>query len=112
MSDIEAGLRREMVRLIRANQFQTKFTRDAPTEWRPYEVRDPRTNEFFTEFSAQEYIAILLDGGHPVEEMKLDKPKGKRGFVMKKQLNPGHGELYIKLQMGQGCVIGRSFHLS
>lgn len=112
MPDIDAALRRELVRLIRANQLLTDFTRDAPIEWRPYEVRDPRTNGFFTETSAPEYIAILLEQGHPVEEIVLTKPKGKRGFVMKKQLNPGHGELYIKLQMGHGCVICRSFHLS
>lgn len=110
--DINADLRREMVRLIRENRFSKAFSREAPVDWRPYEVRNPSTNELFTEKSAQEYIAKLLEDGHPVSEIKLTKPPGKRGFEMKKALNADQGELYVKLQMGQGCVICRSFHLS
>ena len=31
---------------------------------------------------------------------------------MKSDINPGRPLLYVKLEFGSGCVIGRSFHES
>jgi hypothetical protein len=50
-----------------------------------------------------------MDGAE-IEEIILDKPFGKKAYVMK--LLGVQSQIYIKLQLG-GCeVIGRSFHLS
>ena len=83
-----------------------------PREWRPTEVVNPATGEPFTEAGAWEHIADLLDGGHPLEEVTLVHPPGKRAYVMLEDLRPGSPRLYVKIQLGSGVVIGRSFHLS
>ena len=57
-------------------------------------------------------IAELLDGGHPLEEIILYKPPGKRAYVMHVELVVGQPKLYIKLELRSGKVIGRSFHYS
>lgn len=84
-----------------------------PCDWRPREVADPRSvdSEMFTDAGAWEYLAELLDGGHPLQQTVLRHPPGEAAYVMKVHL-PGGRQLYIKLQLGQGKVIGRSFHYS
>ena len=54
----------------------------------------------------------MLEDGHPVEVMRLDKPPGAKGYVMKIDIEPDRPKLYIKLQLGSGKIIGRSFHYS
>ena len=34
------------------------------------------------------------------------------GYVMKIDIEPGRPQLYVKLQLGSGQIIGRSFHYS
>jgi hypothetical protein len=82
-----------------------------PTHWSPQQVRDPRSGEAFTDEGAWLFVAELLEANHPVEVVILDKPPGKKGYVL---ICAGHPpeEIYIKLQMASGCVIGRSFHIS
>jgi hypothetical protein len=67
---------------------------------------------YFDDDSAWELIASSLESGHHVETMTLDKPSGKTGYVMKIDLNPARSRVYVKLQLGSGVVIGRSFHES
>jgi hypothetical protein len=62
--------------------------------------------------SAWELIASRLEEGHEVETIILDQPPGKTGYVMKIDLHPGRPLLYVKLELGSGVVIGRSFHES
>jgi hypothetical protein len=53
-----------------------------------------------------------LDAGTSVlEEVTLRHPPGKTGYVLKV---PGYQNqtIYIKLQLGAGTVIARSFHES
>ncbi len=52
-----------------------------------------------------------LEGGADVQEILLEKPPGKKGYVLK-LAGQGTNVIYIKLQLGSGNVIGRSFHLS
>jgi hypothetical protein len=75
-------------------------------------VIDPRTGEPFTDDSAWNYVADLLDQGTELSVVKLHHPLGKndRGFVMTKPL--GAKDLYVKFQMGSCKIIGRSFHYS
>ena len=83
-----------------------------PRDWRPTEVVNPATGEPFTAWGAWEFIAELLERGHPLEEVILENPPGKRAYVMRVDLQPDLLQLYIKVQLGSGAIIGRSFHLS
>jgi hypothetical protein len=84
-----------------------------PSDWRPRSVVDPRspTQEFFTEAGAWEFIAELLDGDHPLKSVELREPPGRMAYVMTVD-GLASQQLYIKLQLGSGKVIGRSFHYS
>ena len=66
----------------------------------------------FTDAAAWELIASRLEDGHPVEVVELRKPAGATGYVMKIDVEPGQPLLYVKLQLGSGRIIGRSFHYS
>ena len=81
----------------------TEFRTDRPTDWRPGQVRNP---------AAWELIASRLEEDHPVEIVELRKPAGATGYVMKIDIEPGRPRLYVKLQLGSGKIIGRSFHYS
>jgi len=64
----------------------------------------------FTPAGAWQFIAECLEAGHRIEPMMLEQPEGKTGYVMKVLL--GTKMVYIKLELGSGKVIGRSFHYS
>ena len=84
-----------------------------PTDWRPHSVRNPGgiLNTQFSDAAAWELIASQLEAGCEVETIILDKPPGAKGYVMLIELEPGR-PIYIKLQLGSGKIIGRSFHYS
>lgn len=111
---MDAHVRNELAELARGRRTRTReFSRDRPVRWRPSAVAnpgDPGSN--FTEEGAWELLADRLTAGHPVEEVELRFPPGKRGYVMKISLGTDHPLLYIKFQRGSGQIIGRSFHYS
>ncbi len=90
------------------------FTAAMPTDWRPQQVRNLEgvLDAYFTDAAAWELIADRLEAGHPVETVTLSKPRGKTGYVMKIALEGDDRPVYVKLQLGSGKVIGRSFHYS
>ena len=92
----------------------TEFRSERPTDWRPQQVRNPHgeLDTHFTDTTAWELIATRLENGHPIEKVQLHKPRGAIGYVMKIDLEPNRPQLYIKLQLGSGKIIGRSFHYS
>ena len=92
----------------------TTFSREQPTDWRPEQVRNPkgRLDSYFTDASAWEFIAAQIKDGHPVEIVDLNKPKGAKRYVMKINLEADRPQLYVKLQLGSGKIIGPSFHYS
>ena len=85
-----------------------------PRDWRPGTVVDPNDadQQVFTEPGAWEFIADLLAAGCPIQEIKLDTPAGKTGYVVVTSGGEKRSEIYVKLQLGSGKVIGRSFHYS
>lgn len=111
MQAVSDSIRRDLVILARRKgaRFE-KWTTQRPTEWRPRTVRDPSTNDFFTSEGAWQFIADLLESGHPIEAVVLQKPPGKQGFVMHVDLRSDLPRLYIKLELGCGIIYGRSFH--
>lgn len=66
----------------------------------------------FTETSAWALIALLIEDGHPIEEIELEMPPGAKGFVLLVDLVDDSNTLYIKLQLGGNGIFCRSFHYS
>ena len=60
--------------------------------------------------AAWELITSRLADGHPVEVVKLRKPAGATGYVMKSATEPRQPSIYVRLQPGSGAIIERSFH--
>ena len=107
--------RRQLAVLARRSHARvTEFSAARPTDWRPGQVRNPAgvLDTHFTDAAAWEFIASRLEDGHPVEVVELRKPAGAKGYVMKIDIEPGRPHLYVKLQLGSGKIIGRSFHYS
>lgn len=104
--------RSELARRSRGRKTRlTTFTAAAPTKWHPTSLRHPDDGEPFTGDGCWTFVADAIDRGERVEEMVLDHPPGKRGFVMKLA---GHAGtiIYVKLQLLADKVLGRSFHES
>ena len=107
--------RRELAVLARRKHARkTAFSEKRPTDWRPQQVRNPdgALDTYFTDGAAWELIAATIEDGHPIELVELHKPPGATGYVMKIDLEPGQPQLYVKLQLVSGQIIGRSFHYS
>ena len=112
---IDDSIRHQLAILARrSNARVTEFSPSRPTEWSPGEVRNPAgmLDTHFSDAAAWELIASRLEDGHEVETIELQKPPGATGYVMKINLEPDAPTLYIKLQLGSGQIIGRSFHYS
>ena len=86
------------------------FSRECPSEWCPHTVTNPEDGQPFTDAAAWELVADLLDGQEPLEEVELNHPPGKTGYVMVPCI--AERKVYIKFQLGAGKILGRSFHYS
>jgi hypothetical protein len=106
-------VRHQLAVLARRRQARiTAFSHEVPTKWNVYQVRNPETELPFTDESAWEFIAQLLEQGHPLIATQLRKPPNAIGYEMLVVLEDKRPKLYVKLQLGAGRVIGRSFHYS
>ena len=87
------------------------FSRSRPTDWRPTTVRNPEglLDTHFTDSTAWELIAARLEAGEEVEVIELRKPPGAKGYVIKIDMGADVPVLYVKLQLGAGRILGRSF---
>jgi hypothetical protein len=83
-----------------------------PRDWRPSQVTDPRSNMPFTEAGAWDFVAEMLEAGHFMDTLILDNPRGAKAYVLIVAQVVGVPSIYVKVQLGSGCVIGRSFHYS
>ena len=112
---LDKALRRQLVVLARrSNARSSDFSTSRPTNWRPTQVRNPHgiIDDYFTNTTAWEFIATTLETGHLVEVVELQKPPGRKGFVMKVDIQSGLPQVYIKVELGSGKIFGRSFHYS
>ena len=66
----------------------------------------------FTDSTAWDFIAERIEAGEEVKVIELEKPPGAQGVVMRIDLGSDVPTLYVKLQLGAGKIIGRSFHNS
>ena len=112
---LSESIRSQLILLARRRHARvTDFSKDRPTDWRPQQVRNPEgiLDTHFSDAAAWEFIASKLETGHPVEILNLRKPAGAKGYVMKVEVESDQPLLYVKLQLGSGHIIGRSFHYS
>ena len=83
-----------------------------PHEWQPWCVCSEVTGMPFTEAEAWNFIADRLEDGHPISVIDMRDNPGTHGFVMLIEMSGNERPLYIKVQLGAGVIIGRSFHWS
>jgi len=86
------------------------FSQKAPTRWQTLQVTNPETGFPFSDAGAWELIADQIDSGVEIKYVKLDKPSGAIGYAFLMKIDPKRLPIYVKLQLGAGVVIGRSFH--
>lgn len=111
-SEVSNDVRISLARLARVRGTRTqRFSADVPTHWAPGEVTSPETGVPFTIDGSWEFVADALESGAPIECIILEKPPGRKAYVLLLDGTSG-AKIYVKLQLGSGVVIGRSFHLS
>src|SRR5262245_47693409 len=104
-------VRRQLASLARNRRRRySEWTPGAPCQWQPLQVVSPETGLPIGVHGAWEFAAQCLEDGCPLTEVVLEKPPGAIAYVMKPAL--GDRQLYIKLQLCKGRVLGRSFHYS
>ena len=109
---VSNDIRWQLIALARSRRTRSsQFSPSRPTHWAPYEVRRPDSGEAFTADGAWNFIVELLEGGCDIEEIVLAQPPGRRAYVILVDGWAGD-KIYIKLQLGGGVIIGRSFHMS
>jgi hypothetical protein len=114
VQEVPRELRLEMATKARSSKTRiTGFSRELPVDWNPYTVISPFTGLPYTDQSAWDLIADLLeDQTCKAEFITLDKPAGKKAVVIIHALQQTKQPLYIKVHMERDKVIGRSFHYS
>ena len=113
MPNSEEEIAREnMLGLLRAKKTVNEWSPSRPTDWRPNDVQHPIFGDYFSLNECWNFIENKLSEGHPIEIVSLEKPPGKRGYVMKVEATPRGRIIYIKLEIGTGGLVGRSFHYS
>ena len=83
-----------------------------PCRWHPTTVTNPEVGIPFTDITAWHYIATLAEDGCKLKEIVLDQPSGDKAYVISVPLEANRPELYIKIQLKNGNIFGRSFHYS
>jgi hypothetical protein len=105
-------IRQTMARLARCrDQRINVWSQNAPCDWNPTQVINPETEMPFTDSSAWNFIADLLEAGHEFTEVILAKPPGEIAYETELTLRHNLPPLYIKIQY-KGKIWGRSFHNS
>jgi hypothetical protein len=111
MDDPNAEIRSQLIILCRRKSSRTsEWKRERPTEWQPTAVINPEDGQPFTDTAAWEFVARCLESLVDLDRVQLEKPAGKIAYVFTVPI--GASVLYVKLQLGSGSVIGRSFHYS
>ena len=93
----------------------TAFSRERPTDWRPGQVRNPERGARYPLYRCPRHGNSSRHGlrtGTRSRQWNCAQPKGATGYVLKIDLEPSRPQLYVKLQLGSGKIIGRSFHYS
>jgi hypothetical protein len=92
---------------------EVPFHKCMHSHFAPGVVRNPETDMPFSESSAWEFMANLLESDHPFTEMTLDEPRGLTALTTLVEIGEGlqKQKVYIKIHPFKGKVCCRSFHL-
>ncbi len=105
------SIRHQLAILCRRKKARTSvWSPERPTEWRPNSIINPEDGQPFTDAGCWELVADHLEAGTPLTEVELRYPPGKKAYEI--IVDVGGQDVYVKLQLGAGKVIGRSFHYS
>lgn len=108
---VPTNIRQELIRLSsKATTRRSQFTQGAPTKWKPSDAQDPNTGQPYTLDAAWDRVHSELANGCGLSLVNLDKPPGKKGYTFH-FVDAAGRRIYVKLQIGSGFVIGRSFHI-
>lgn len=98
--------------LIRRKAYVVGHMPEYPVDWSHGEVIDPRSGQPFTHPGAWDFIAEKLEEkGTTIEEITLEKPEGRKAYVLREPTRDGI--IYIKVHFGGhegNIIVGRSFH--
>jgi len=113
-NDTLDSVRKKMLNLLEAGKTNVEWSKERPIDWRPDTVTnpDPDINMSFTPKTCWGFIEKLLLDRHPIEIITHEKPKGEKGYVMLFETESGLPDIYIKLQIINEILMGRSFHYS
>ena len=113
-NDVLDVVRKKMLDFLEAGKNFSKWSKERPTDWRPTSVINPNSDLdlTFTNKTCWGFIKELLQNKHPIEVTTLEKPPGEKGYVMLFETESGSSDIYIKLQIVKGHLMGRSFHYS
>lgn len=105
-----AGIRQQLIALIKKRKRRTVFTTHRPTEVRPWEILCPESGLPLAEASMWSQIVRLLESGIPLKRTPIRQPSGEIAWVCRARLAPNSPLIYIKLQILGSRVLLRSFH--
>lgn len=107
-----AGVRRQLIRLIRARRLRYGAPPKRPARIRYLQVVNPESGFPLTKSGMWYVIDEALDSGIPLEPVTLRRPPGERGWTFRFRLASTEPLVYVKLQIIGSHVVLRSFHYS
>jgi hypothetical protein len=105
------GIRSQIALLCRRRHCRS-IARNLPCRWYPTTVINQSTGLPYNDGGAFEAIAEAIDRGVPMTTVVLREPPGKTAYEMLIPQIGGRGPIYVKVQLGAGQVLARSFHYS
>jgi hypothetical protein len=106
------SVRHQFISLLQNRRFRLPKFSEMPYDWRPEQVLNPADGQPFTRRGAWHFIQEQLENRCAIEAVILDAPPGKTAYTMLLDVGGDKPDLYVKVQLGSGFVIGRSFHYS
>lgn len=107
-----AGVRNQLIRLIRARRLRYGAPPKRPARIRYLQVVNPESGFPLTKSGMWHVIDEALDSGIPLEPVTLRRPAGERGWTFRFRLASTEPLVYVKLQIIGSHVVLRSFHYS
>jgi hypothetical protein len=108
---IEESVRKELIRRAQDKYRRRSVTTSSePCRWYPHRVLHPALGIPFTDVGAWNFIANLLSDGCEVSVIRMKKPPGQAGYVLKTPGYTGCPQIYIKITLSKNYINGRSFH--
>ena len=112
MPDEHAGVRQQLIHLIRARRVRYGAPPKRPTRIRYLQVVNPESGLPLTKSGMWHAIDQALESGVPLAPVTLRQPSGERGWTFKFRLASAEPLVYVKLQIIGSHVVLRSFHYS